>query len=92
MATITIFDGLILIAGWIIFMTYHEMIHEAIWRMAKAKPKFILHPIQLFDFIPTRKPKPLSKAEELQCWNEIISYNILAFLIGLFIILLVIFK
>ena len=92
MAMITIFDGFILIAGWIIFMTYHEMIHEAIWRMAKAKPKFIFHPSQFFDFLPTRKPKKLNDAENLQCLNEIVSYNFLAFLIGLLCILIVIFK
>jgi hypothetical protein len=92
MALITFTDALILIAGWIIFMTYHEMIHEAIWRTAKARPKFILHPIQLFDWIATAKPKKLNDAEKLQCWNEIISYNALAFLIGIFCILLIVFK
>jgi len=92
MAMITTFDGFILVIGWLIFMTYHECIHQEIYRRAKARPKFILHPTQLFDFIPTRKPKPLSKAEELQCWNEIISYNILGGLIMLFCILIVVFK
>lgn len=77
--------------GWTILIYYHEQAHKVIYQLAKAKPKFIWIKPLAFDYIPTKKVKPLNSTLQLQAWVEIIGYLGQGFFIFLLCILLIVF-